>query len=485
MIFDEVKNFINGEFKSGSSSKIHTVISPLDGGQLATFKESTMEDLNEIVDHAQKAQKAWQKVTLKDRVQVFYKYKQLLEKNNAELTEIIYRENGKIHGEAKAEIDKAIELTEFACSLPQFVNGENMEVSRGVYCASSRHPLGVVASIVPFNFPSMVPHWTIVNAIALGNAMILKPSESVPISSQYIAKLLKEAGLPDGLFNIINGTQATVENLCDHPDIKAVTFVGSTKVAKIVYQRASQNLKQVLALGGAKNHIILLPDAHPDMASSNIVASMSGCAGQRCMAAATLIAVGNCDAILDKLVGDAQKIQCGTSLGAVISKAAKERIEAYITEAEQQGAKIIIDGRNTVVPGKENGFYVGPTIIDYATADMRVAKEEIFGPVLTIVRVKTIDEALAIENVNPYGNACSVFTQSGGLANYVIENASAGMCGVNIGVPVPREPFGFGGWNESRFGSGDITGKSAIGFFTKEKKTTTKWNPEAGTNWMS
>ena len=485
MEFKEVQNFINGGFKSGSSDQTHTIISPLDGEILSTFKESTMEDLNEIIIHAQKAQKTWQKVTLKERVQVFYKYKQLLEKNNAELTEIIYRENGKIHGEAKAEIDKAIELTEFACSLPQFVNGENMEVSKGVYCSSTRHPLGIVASIVPFNFPSMVPHWTVVNAIALGNAMILKPSESVPISSQYIARLLKEAGLPDGLFNIINGTQSTVENICDHPDIKAVTFVGSTKVAKIVYQRASHNLKQVLALGGAKNHIILLPDAHPDMASSNIVASMSGCAGQRCMAAATLIAVGNCDAILDKLIGDALKIQCGTTLGAVISKASKERIESYITEAEQQGAKIILDGRNTIVPGKENGFYVGPTIIDYATADMRVAKEEIFGPVLTIVRVNTIDEALAIENANPYGNACSVFTQSGGLANYVTEHASAGMCGVNIGVPVPREPFGFGGWNESRFGSGDITGKSSIVFFTKEKKTTTKWNPEAGTNWMS
>ena len=485
MSFNEVKNYINGAFKSGSSSKTHTVISPLDGSTLTTFQESTMEDLDEIIVYAQKAQKEWQKVTLKERAQVFYKYKQLLEKNREELTAIIYRENGKIHAEAKAEIDKAIELTEFACSLPQFVNGENMEVSKGVFCASSKVPIGIVASIVPFNFPTMVPHWTIVNAIALGNAFILKPSEAVPISSQYTAKLLKEAGLPDGLFNIINGTQTTVENICDHPSINAVTFVGSTKVAKIVYQRASQNLKQVLALGGAKNHIILLPDAHPEMASSNIVASMSGCAGQRCMAAATLIAVGNCETILDKLIGDALKIKCGTTLGAVISKAAKDRIEGYITEAEQQGAKIILDGRNTIVPGKENGFYIGPTIIDYATADMKIAKEEVFGPVLAIIRVNTIDEALAIENANPYGNACSVFTQSGGLANYVTENASAGMCGINIGVPVPREPFGFGGWNESRFGSGDITGKSSIGFFTKEKKTTTKWNPEAGINWMS
>ncbi len=485
MMFDEVKNFINGEFKSGSSSKKHSVISPLDGKELSTFTESTNEDLNEIILYAKKAQKAWQKVTLKERAQVFYKYKQLLEKNAEFLTEIIYRENGKIHSEAKAEIDKAIELTEFACSIPQFVNGENMEVSKGVYCSSTRVPLGIVASIVPFNFPTMVPHWTIVNAIALGNAFILKPSEAVPISSQYTAKLLKEAGLPDGLFNIINGTQSTVENICDHPEINAITFVGSTRVAKIVYQRATHNLKQVLALGGAKNHIILLPDAHPEMASSNIIASMSGCAGQRCMAAATLIAVGNCDLILDKLIDEAKKIQCGTTLGAVISKASKDRIENYISEAEQQGAKIILDGRNVIVPGRENGFYVGPTLIDYATAEMKIAKEEVFGPVLTIIRVNTLDEALAIENANPYGNACSVFTQSGGLANYVTENASAGMCGVNIGVPVPREPFGFGGWNESRFGSGDITGKSSIGFFTKQKKTTTKWNPESGTNWMS
>jgi malonate-semialdehyde dehydrogenase (acetylating) / methylmalonate-semialdehyde dehydrogenase len=485
MQFDEVKNYTNGSFKSGSSDKIQTVISPMDGAELSFFHESTMADLNEIIAAAKKAQKQWQKVTLKERVQVFYKYKQLLEQNSEKLTNIICQENGKIASEAKAEVDKAIELTEFACSLPQFVNGENMEVSKGVFCSSTRVPVGIVASIVPFNFPTMVPHWTIVNALALGNAFILKPSEAVPITSQFTAKLLREAGLPDGLFNIINGTQATVENLCDHPDIQAITFVGSTHVAKIVYQRASHNLKQVLALGGAKNHIILLPDAHPDMAASNIIVSMSGCAGQRCMAAATLIAVGNCDVILDKLKAEAQKINCGTTLGAVISKAAKTRIEKYITEAEILGAKIILDGRNTVVPGFENGFYVSPTLIDYATSDMAIAKEEIFGPVLTIIRVKTIDEALAIENANPYGNACSVFTQSGGLANYVTEHASAGMCGVNIGVPVPREPFGFGGWNESRFGSGDITGKSSINFFTKEKKTTTKWNPEAGVNWMS
>jgi len=479
------KNFINGDFRKGSSNEIEKVISPLDGNQISEFNLSTQKDLDEIVKYAKEAQVKWKEIPLKQRVQVLYKYKNLLEENIDFLTEIIVNENGKIASEAKAEIEKAIELCEFACALPQFAHGETEEVSKGVQCTSERYPIGVVASIVPFNFPSMVPHWTILNAIALGNAFILKPSEKVPISAQYIAKYLQEAGLPNGIFSIFNGKQEAVELICDHPEIKAVTFVGSTKVAEIVYKRCASNLKQVLSLGGAKNHIVLLPDAHPEMAASNILASMSGCAGQRCMAAATLLAVGDCDEIITKMIAESAKIQCGNTLGAVISKESKERIEKYITEAEKQGAKILVDGRNTIVPGKENGFYVGPTIIDYATAEMSVAKEEIFGPVLTIVRCKTIEEAMKIENANPYGNACSVFTQSGGMAKYVTEHASAGMCGVNIGVPVPREPFGFGGWNNSKFGSGDITGKSSIEFWTKYKKTTVKWNPDAGVNWMS
>lgn len=480
-----VDNFINGKFIPGSSGNTEKVISPVDGKLIAAYTTSTKEDLEAIVTTATEAQKQWQKITLKERVQVFYRYKAILEKNINFLSDIIVQENGKIFSEAKAEIEKAIELCEFACALPQFAHGETEEVSVGVQCTSERYPIGVVASIVPFNFPSMVPHWTIMNAIALGNAFILKPSEKVPVSSQYIAKYLQEAGLPDGVFSIINGGSDIVEMICDHPKIKAVTFVGSTKIAALVYKRCTSNLKQVLALGGAKNHIILSPDAHQEMAATNIVASMSGCAGQRCMAAATLLAVGDCDHIIEKIVNESKKIQCGNNLGSVISKEAKEKIENYITEAERQGAKILSDGRNTTVVGKEQGFYVGPTIIDHATPEMAVATEEIFGPVLTIIRCKTIDEALAIENNNPYGNACSIFTQSGSIASYVSKRASAGMCGVNIGVPVPREPFGFGGWNQSKYGSGDITGKSSIEFWTKAKKTTVKWNPEAGINWMS
>jgi len=331
----------------------------------------------------------------------------------------------------------------------------------------------------------MVPNWTIPNAIALGNCMVLKPSEKVPLSAAKLAQLLTEAGLPDGVFSIVNGDSEIVEAICDHPGIVAVSFVGSTKVAKIVYQKATHHFKRVLALGGAKNHLVVLPDAKEDLTAQNVTASMSGCAGQRCMAASAMVGVGNVDHIIKKICEEARKIIPGKNLGAVISKEAKERIEKYITEAEQQGAKILVDGRGAKVEGNENGTYVGPTVIDFVKPDMAVAREEIFGPVLSIMRTETVDEAIAIENKNPYGNAASVFTQNGGYARYVMEKASAGMIGVNVGVPVPREPFSFGGWNESKFGVGDITGKSSIEFWTKLKKSTTKWNPEAGINWMS
>jgi malonate-semialdehyde dehydrogenase (acetylating)/methylmalonate-semialdehyde dehydrogenase len=408
-----------------------------------------------------------------------------LAKYSDELTALVHEENGKILSESKAEIDKSIEVAEFACSMPQLISGEILEVSKGVECRIDRYPVGVVASITPFNFPNMVPNWTIPNALVLGNTMILKPSELVPLSAMRLAEILQEAGLPDGVFNVVNGGQEVVEAICDHPGIDALTFVGSTRVAKIVYQRATSHLKRALCLGGAKNHLIVLPDAHEEMAATNIAASMSGCAGQRCMAASAMVGVGAIDHIVKRLCEEAKKIVPGENLGAVISKAAKERIERYITEAEKEGAKILVDGRGAMVKGKENGYYVGPTVIDYVRPEMKIAKEEVFGPVLSIMRTKTVDEAIAIENANPYGNAASVFTQSGGAARYVAERASAGMIGVNIGVPVPREPFSFGGWNESKFGAGDITGKSSIEFFTKPKKTTIKWNPESRVGWMS
>jgi len=461
------------------------VISPLDGTFLSTVPLSSSKDLDDAVRAAQAAFPAWSKTPIKERVQVFFRYKTLLEKNLKVLAELCSEENGKTYSESVAEIEKCIELTEFATSLPQLITGEILEVSRGVECRTERVPLGVVASIVPFNFPSMVPNWTIPNAIALGNCMIIKPSEKVPLSCVKLAELLKEAGLPDGVFNVVNGDVDIVNAICDHPKIEAVSFVGSTKVAKIVYQRSTSTYKRCLSLGGAKNYLMVLPDAIPDMTAQNVAASMSGCAGQRCMAASAMIGVGDVDAIISKICDEARKIIPGQNLGSVINKESKERIENYISQAEKDGAKILVDGRNTVVAGKENGTYVGPTVIDFVTPEMSVAKEEIFGPVISIIRAKTVDDALAMENANPYGNAASVFTQNGAMARYIIDKASAGMIGVNVGVPVPREPFSFGGWNESKFGVGDITGKSSIEFWTKLKKSTIKWNAEAGVNWMS
>jgi malonate-semialdehyde dehydrogenase (acetylating)/methylmalonate-semialdehyde dehydrogenase len=485
MKYPAIKNFINGEFVAPVSTRTLDVISPIDGTFLSTVPMSTNEDLKKAVLSAKTAFPGWSRTPIKERVQVFFRYKALLEKNLKELAELVQEENGKTYSEAVAEIEKSIELSEFATSLPQIVTGEVLEVSKGVECRTEHVPLGVVASIVPFNFPSMVPNWTIPNAIALGNCMIMKPSEKVPLSVGRLASLLKEAGLPDGVLNVVHGDVEIVEAICDHPGIEAVSFVGSTKVAKIVYQRATHNYKRCLALGGAKNHLLVLPDAIPAMTAQNVAASMSGCAGQRCMAASAMVAVGQVDHIIAKICDEARKIVPGENLGAVINKQSKDRIEGYITEAEKQGAKILVDGRRAVVKGKEKGTYVGPTVIDFVRPEMSVAQEEIFGPVISIMRTKTVDEALAIENANPYGNAASVFTQNGGAARYIIDHASAGMIGVNVGVPVPREPFSFGGWNESKFGVGDITGKSSIEFWTKLKKSTTKWNPESGINWMS
>ncbi len=480
-----IKNYIAGKPVDSSSNETLPVTNPSIGVEIARVPLSEGRDVDDAVRAAKGAFQKWSGTPLKERAQVFYRYKRLLESHADSLAVLVHEENGKIMTEAMAEVEKAIEVTEFACSMPQLAAGEIMEVSRGVECRIDRYPVGVAACITPFNFPNMVPNWTIPNALVLGNAMILKPSELVPLSSIRIAELLKEAGLPDGVFNVVHGAQAVVEALCDHPGIEALTFVGSTRVAKLVYQRATSHFKRALCLGGAKNHLIVLPDANETMTASNVAVSMTGCAGQRCMAASAMLAVGEVDHIIRQVCNEVRNIIPGKNLGAVISRQAKERIERYITEAEQNGAKILVDGRNTVVPGKENGFYVGPTVIDHVRPDMKIAQEEVFGPVLAIIRAKNVDEALKIENSSPYGNAASVFTQSGGAARYVIEHAHAGMIGVNIGVPVPREPFSFGGWNQSKFGSGDITGKSSIEFFTKLKKTTTKWNPESRINWMS
>ncbi|MEP6692923.1 MAG: CoA-acylating methylmalonate-semialdehyde dehydrogenase, partial [Gemmatimonadaceae bacterium] len=434
MKYPDVRNYLDGSFVDRALPALD-VYDPSSGHVISRVPLSTHTEVDLAVQSAARAFPKWASTPIKERVQVFYRYKTLLEQHIDELAALVTEENGKVESEARAEVLKSAELTEFACSLPQIVPGEVMEVSRGVECRIERYPLGVVAAITPFNFPNMVPNWSLPNAIALGNCLILKPSELVPLSAGRIADLLREAGLPDGVLQIVHGGKETVEAICDHSGIAAISFVGSTKVAKVVYRRGTANLKRVLALGGAKNHLIVMPDADREMASSNIVASMSGCAGQRCMAASVMVAVAETDHIIRRMVEQAAAIVPGKDIGPVISAAARERIIAYIAEAEAAGATVLVDGRNATVAGHEGGYYLGPTIIDHVTPHMRIAQEEVFGPLLVIVRAKNVDEALAVENASPYGNAASVFTESGGTARYVMERASAGMVGVNVGVP--------------------------------------------------
>ncbi len=478
-------HLIGGQTFQDSNNGYIEVISPLDGSILGKVPRGGADDISQAVSKAEAAFLEWGAQTVKERVQVLFRFKQLLENNIDEISDLVSQENGKTHAESKAEVAKGIEVTEFATSLPQIMQQETLEVSRGVYCEQKRFPLGVVAGITPFNFPAMVPLWMIPIALATGNTFILKPSEQVPLSANVLGDYLSQAGLPDGAFNVVHGGKEAVEAITDHPEIKAVGFVGSSKVAKIVYDRSTLKGKRALALGGAKNHLIVMPDADPEITASNVVASAYGCAGQRCMAASVLILVGKTDHILEHIIHEGQKIKAGENLGSVISKQAQERIESYINDAEKAGGNILLDGRNAVVPGKENGTYVNPTIIEGLAPTDKSACDEIFGPVLTVLRAETLDDALEIENASSYGNAAAIYTTNGGTARYFSDRASAGMIGVNIGVPVPREPFSFGGWNSSRFGYGDITGMDGVRFWTNLKKTTTKWNASAAKNWMS
>jgi len=381
MKYPEVKNYIDGKFTKSDNKRLN-VFSPLNDEIISSVPLSGSKDLNEAAKAAKNAFPKWAALTSKKRAEVLYRYRTIVEENIKELAEIIHNENGKNIGEALAEVEKSIELTEFACSIPQITAGEIMKVSDGVVCRTQYVPLGVVASIAPFNFPHMVPHWTVPNILALGNCVILKPSEVVPITATKIAEMLKQAGLPDGVFNIVNGDKEIVEAICDHPEIKAISFVGSTKIAKAVYRQATSNFKRCLALGGAKNHLIVFPDADLEMTASDIAASFSGTSGQRCMAASVMIAVGDVNPIIEKLCEETRKKIPGLNLGPIISKQSRENIINYINKAEQAGAEILVDGRKTKVEGDgdKNGYYIGPTIIDYPD-NVPMPAEEGFGPV--------------------------------------------------------------------------------------------------------
>ena len=481
---NRVANFVGGETVASPSERTLPVTNPTTGEVIAEVPMSTAAELDTAVVSAVEAQQGWGSTPVKDRAQVLFRMKALMEAQVDRLAETIIEENGKTREEALGSILRAIECLEFASSLPQLVSGGTLEVSPGVECRTTLFPLGVVAGITPFNFPLMVPLWMIPTALTCGNAFVLKPSEQTPLSALELARLLDEAGLPPGVFSVVNGDREVGEAICDHPDIKAIGFVGSTTVAQAVYRRGTSNLKRVRAMGGAKNHVVVVPDADPEMTAANVVASVTGCAGQRCMAAAVLLAVGEVDHIIDLIRDKMAAIVAGGNMGPMISEEGRQRVAGYIDRAGEDN--LLLDARGNVAESApDGGYFIGPSIIDGVDASHEAACDEIFGPVLTILRCDTLEEALAIENKNPYGNAAAIYTSSGKVAQTFADRAGAGMIGVNIGVPVPREPFAFGGWYDSRFGEGDISGFGAIDFWSQSKKITSKWSAEHRANWMS
>lgn len=481
----DCQNFIDGKFQKGSGERVE-VKSPYNGKKIGEFFSATKSDVDKAIDSAASAQAIWADVPIKERTKIMFNFRNILVRDLDEMSHLKSSESGKTFEEGRAGLLKGIEVLEFAIALQNMDLGGRVEVSRGVSCEYRREPVGVVANITPFNFPAMVPMWTIPIALTLGNAYIWKPSEKTPLTSLKIAASLKEAGLPDGLFQVLQGGRETVEAIIDHKQVKAVGFVGSTKIAKMVYDRGTLLGKRVLALGGAKNHIVLLPDANPELAGVGISDSFTGCAGQRCMAASVLLAVGEVDAHIKKIIERASSLTLGKDMGAIITKTQVAFLKEAIDRAEKAGAKVLLDGRKAKAPaGMEEGNWIGPTILDNVQPGSEAAQVELFGPVLSIVRCQDISHAMKVENSVDYGNACSVFTQSGALAEKVIKMASTGMVGVNVGVPVPREPFSFGGINASKFGHGDITGHHSLDFWSNIKKVTVKWEKQNDNNWMS
>lgn len=483
-----IPHFVGGEWVKEKGALSAT--SPYTGEPMFEAKQADAKLVDQAIKKARDASHDWGSTPIKERTRVLFATREEILKNLKELAATVSFESGKTLGEAEAGLMKGIEVLEFATSLQNSDMGGKIEVSRGVHCEFRRAPLGVVAGITPFNFPAMVPMWMMPIATALGNAFVWKPSEKVPMTSELLGRCWEKGGLPKGILTILQGGVDTVNAIIDHPDVRAVGFVGSTPIARAVYTRGSSLGKRVLALGGAKNHIILMPDADPEITAQGIADSFTGCAGQRCMAASVLVAVGKKDSKIDAMVKGiverAKKLAIGENMGAIITKKQLEFLHGAIDRAEKDGAKILLDGRKAKpLAGYEKGSWLAPTILDEVKPGTEAATQELFGPLLSIVRVETLDEALKIDASSEFGNATSVFTQSGAVAEEVAARAQSGMIGVNIGVPVPREPFSFGGTYESKFGHGEITGPGSLSFWSDVKKITTKWTMPKDKNWMS
>ncbi|KHL04666.1 CoA-acylating methylmalonate-semialdehyde dehydrogenase, partial [Sinomonas humi] len=474
---------LNGEETNGVGERTQPVFNPATGEQTGELRLADAADLETAVANARKAAETWGDISLAKRTAVLFKFRELVAAHVDDLAALVTAEHGKVLSDAKGEIGRGLEVIEFACGIPQLLKGAySDQASTGIDVFSYRQPVGVVAGITPFNFPVMVPLWMAPVAIATGNTFILKPSERDPSASMLLARLWAEAGLPEGVFQVLHGGKETVDGLLRHPDVDAVSFVGSTPIAKYVHETATAHGKRVQALGGAKNHAIILPDADLDNAADHLSAAAFGSAGERCMAISVAVAVGDvADALVGKVAERAEAVKVaegtdpGAEMGPVITAASKERMKNIVTSAAEAGADLIVDGREFTVPGKEDGFWFGPTVIDNVATDMDAYTEEIFGPVLGVVRVETVEEAIELINSNPYGNGTAIFTSSGSNARKFHRGVHVGMIGVNVPIPVPVAYHSFGGWKSSLFGDKHIYGEEGVSFYTRGKVVTQRW----------
>lgn len=477
-----LKNFIGGEWIESTSGKTEVVPNPATGETLAYVPISNREDLDRAVETAKEAFKTWRKTPVPRRARILFKYQQLLVEHWEELARLVTLENGKSYEEAYGEVQRGIECVEFAAGAPSLMMGKQLpDIATDIESGMYRYPVGVVGGITPFNFPMMVPCWMFPLAIACGNTFILKPSERTPMMANRLAELFKEAGLPDGVLNIVHGAHDVVNGLLEHPDVKAISFVGSQPVGEYVYKTAAAHGKRVQALTGAKNHSIVMPDADLDLAAQQIITAAFGSAGERCMATSVVVAVGDvAEPLIEKLVKAADEIKIGNGLdegvflGPVIRDAHKERTIKYIETGEKEGAILVRDGRKDEAVSQE-GYFVGPTIFDHVTTEMTIWKDEIFAPVLSIVRVNTLDEAIELANKSKFANGACIYTKDGSNVRKFREEIDAGMLGVNLGVPAPMAFFPFSGWKNSFYGDLHANGMDGVEFYTRKKMVTARW----------
>tara|TARA_X000000368_G_scaffold411352_1_gene396095 strand:- start:2195 stop:3688 length:1494 start_codon:yes stop_codon:yes gene_type:complete len=487
-----IEHFIDGKIVSGSSDRKGKVFNPATGQQESEVRLASKSDLDLTVEKAKKAFEIWSIKPPLQRARIIFKYKEIIEKNFDELAKLIVSEHGKVFEDAKGSLTRGLEVVEFACGIPQMLKGDFTEnVGTDIDSWSIRQPLGVCAGITPFNFPAMVPMWMFPMAIACGNTFILKPSEKDPSCPLRLAELFKEAGLPDGVFNVVNGDKEVVDAILENKDIPAVSFVGSTPIAKYIYENGAKNEKRVQALGGAKNHCVVMPDCDLDQAVNGLMGAAYGSAGERCMAQSVAVAVGNIgDELVNQISKKLETLKVGpgmdktSEMGPLVTKQHLERVKGYVDLGVKEGAKLVIDGRDIKMQGYENGYYIGGCLFDQVTKDMRIYKEEIFGPVLSVVRVKDFDEAVKLINEHEFGNGTSVYTRDGDVGRTFASKIKIGLVGINIPIPVPVAYHSFGGWKRSLFGDQHMHGPEGVRFYTKLKTITSRWpsgvrsNPE-------